>query len=76
MLTDEQLIERLIEGDTTSLDELYSRYAKKLYVFIGYSMWKKRKKNESLIRLLDEWESLEQKQTIDAAVFKFSFIHK
>lgn len=38
MFTDEQLIERLIEGDSTSLDELYKRYAKKLYVFIEYSM--------------------------------------
>jgi len=38
MLTDELLIERLIDGDTTSLDELYSRYAKKLYLFISCSM--------------------------------------
>jgi RNA polymerase sigma-70 factor (ECF subfamily) len=32
-LTDEQLMERLQQGQTDALDELYSRYAKKLYVF-------------------------------------------
>lgn len=37
-LTDEQLITRLREGETEPLDELYSRYAKKLYLFFAYSM--------------------------------------
>jgi RNA polymerase sigma-70 factor (ECF subfamily) len=32
-LTDEQLMKRLQQGQTDALDELYKRYAKKLYVF-------------------------------------------
>lgn len=48
-------------------DELYSQYI---------TMRKKMKKMRSLIRLVDEWESLAQKQTIDAMVYKFSFFHK
>ena len=32
-LTDEQLMERLQQGQTEALDELYRRYAHKLYVF-------------------------------------------
>ena len=32
-LTDEQLMERLQQGQTDALDELYRRYAKKLYAF-------------------------------------------
>jgi RNA polymerase sigma-70 factor (ECF subfamily) len=32
-LTDEQLMERLQQGQTDALDELYSRYAKRLYAF-------------------------------------------
>jgi len=34
-LTDEQLMDRLKSGDTASIDELYRRYAKKLYAFCG-----------------------------------------
>lgn len=33
MLTDEQLMERLQQGNTQALNELYQRYARKLYVF-------------------------------------------
>lgn len=33
MLTDEQLMEQLQQGQTDALDALYRRYAKKLYVF-------------------------------------------
>ncbi len=36
-LTDEQLMERLQQGQTDALDELYTRYAKKLYAFCHYS---------------------------------------
>ncbi len=32
-LTDEQLMDQLKSGDTASIDELYRRYAKKLYAF-------------------------------------------
>jgi RNA polymerase sigma factor (sigma-70 family) len=33
MFTDEQLMERLQQGQTDALDELYKRYAKRLYAF-------------------------------------------
>ena len=33
-ITDEQLMDRLRRGDKGSMDELYRRYAKKLYVFL------------------------------------------
>jgi RNA polymerase sigma-70 factor (ECF subfamily) len=33
ILTDEQLMERLQQGQTNALDELYSRYARRLYAF-------------------------------------------
>jgi len=33
MLTDEQLIEQLKSGETDAIDELYRRYALKLYAF-------------------------------------------
>ena len=33
MLTDEQLMERLKVGETDAIDELYKRYARKLYAF-------------------------------------------
>ncbi len=36
-LTDEQLMERLQQGQTDALDELYARYAKKLYAFCHYT---------------------------------------
>ena len=36
-MTDEQLMERLKEGMTASIDELYKRHAKTLYVFIRRS---------------------------------------
>ncbi len=32
-LTDEQLMERLQQGQTDALDKLYGRYANKLYAF-------------------------------------------
>jgi RNA polymerase sigma-70 factor (ECF subfamily) len=32
-LTDEQLVEQLQQGQTDALDELYKRYARKLYAF-------------------------------------------
>lgn len=36
-LTDEQLMERLQQGQTVAIDELYRRYAKKLYVFCDHA---------------------------------------
>ena len=36
-LTDEHLMERLCQGQTDALDELYKRYAKKLYAFCYHS---------------------------------------
>jgi DNA-directed RNA polymerase specialized sigma24 family protein len=35
---DEQLIHRLREGKTSAIDEIYRRYAKKLYVLFRYTM--------------------------------------
>lgn len=32
-ITDEQLIDRLKDGNTSAIDELYRRYAKKLFIF-------------------------------------------
>jgi RNA polymerase sigma-70 factor (ECF subfamily) len=37
-LTDEQLMDQLKSGDTASIDELYRRYAKKLYAFCSSLM--------------------------------------
>lgn len=37
-MTDEQLIAQLEEGNAEALDELYRRYAKKLYVFLSNMM--------------------------------------
>ena len=37
-MTDEELIEQLQEGETPSLDELYKRYAKKLFMFLRHSL--------------------------------------
>ncbi len=37
-ITDEQLMERLKNGDKYSIDELYRRYGKKLYVFLSSVM--------------------------------------
>jgi RNA polymerase sigma-70 factor (ECF subfamily) len=38
VMTDEQLIMQLKEGNSNALDELYMRYAKKLYVFLSNLM--------------------------------------
>ncbi len=38
MSSDEQLVQSLISGDADALNELYARFAKKLYVFIAHSM--------------------------------------
>jgi RNA polymerase sigma-70 factor (ECF subfamily) len=38
MISDEKLMDRLRNGDTESIDELYMRYAKKLYVFLSSMM--------------------------------------
>ena len=38
MITDEQLMDQLRNGDTESINELYRRYAKKLYVFLSNIM--------------------------------------
>lgn len=37
-MTDEQLMDRLRDGDPDSIDELYGRYARKLYVFFSRIM--------------------------------------
>ncbi len=37
-MTDEQLIAQLKEGNADALNELYRRYAKKLYVFLSHMM--------------------------------------
>jgi RNA polymerase sigma factor (sigma-70 family) len=37
-ITDEQLMDQLRNGDRVSVDELYRRYAKKLYVFLSSVM--------------------------------------
>ncbi len=37
-MTDEQLIAQLKDGNASALDELYRRYAKKLYVFFSHMM--------------------------------------
>ncbi len=37
-MTDEQLMDRLKDGDPDSINELYKRYAKKLYVFLSRMM--------------------------------------
>jgi RNA polymerase sigma-70 factor (ECF subfamily) len=37
-LTDEQLVESLQEGDPQALNELYERYAKRLYAFCRYTL--------------------------------------
>ena len=36
--TDEQLIEFLLQGDTSALDELYARYARSLFVFCDQTL--------------------------------------
>lgn len=36
--TDEQLIHRLKEGNASAIDEIYRRYAKKLYVLFRFTM--------------------------------------
>jgi RNA polymerase sigma-70 factor (ECF subfamily) len=38
MITDEHLMDQLRNGDTESINELYRRYAKKLYVFLSNVM--------------------------------------
>jgi RNA polymerase sigma-70 factor (ECF subfamily) len=37
-LSDEQLIEFLLQGQTAALDELYERYARKLFVFCDHTL--------------------------------------
>lgn len=37
-MTDEELIEQLQGGDTFSLDELYRRYSRQLFVFLRFSL--------------------------------------
>lgn len=37
-MTDEELIEQLKSGDTHSLDELYRRYSRRLFVFLRHSL--------------------------------------
>jgi RNA polymerase sigma-70 factor (ECF subfamily) len=37
-VTDEQLIVALLEGRTAALDELYARYARRLYVFCDHTL--------------------------------------
>jgi len=37
-MTDEELMEQLKSGETDAIDELYARYAKKLYVFCSNTM--------------------------------------
>ena len=39
--TDEQLVANLVQGDTSALDELYERYARKLFVFCDHTLGRK-----------------------------------
>lgn len=49
-LTDEQLVERLQGGQAGALDQLYARYAKKLYVFCSYNARSDRLDPEDLVQ--------------------------